>query len=62
MKSLLRLSLGTLMLVGTIAATAYPTTKAWLAPGDGTDPAPLCYPTDPKCKPPGPILPTATVR
>ncbi len=53
MKSLLRLSLGVLLLTGTIAATAYPTAKALLT-GDGSDPVPWCYPLDPKCKPPIP--------
>ncbi len=53
MKNSLRLALGFLILVGTIAATAYPTTKVLLT-GDGTDPVPWCYPLDPKCKPPIP--------
>jgi hypothetical protein len=65
MKTMLRLSLGTLMLVGTLAATVYPTTKVMLT-GDGSDPVPMCYPLDPKCKPPmdplPPLPPIPTVR
>jgi hypothetical protein len=52
-KSFLRLALATLILAGTVAAAASPTIKAMLT-GDGTDPAPMCYPLDPKCPPPQP--------
>ncbi len=44
-----------LMLAGTISAIAVPKTPKTAVPGfsDG-GPAPLCYPTDPTCKPPIP--------
>ncbi len=54
MKKLLRISLVTLMLAGTFAAIAYPTASALVAPGEGSDPMPTCFPTDPGCKPPIP--------
>ncbi len=53
MKRLLRLLLGTLMLAG-IAAAAYPTSATKIAPGEGSDPTPLCYPGTPNCRPPIP--------
>ncbi len=53
MKNFLRIALTTLVLAGTLAATAYPRASAMLT-GDGTDPIPACYPLEPKCPPPIP--------
>jgi hypothetical protein len=55
MKSVATTLLAGLLILGTVSAIATPKHPKTNAPGfsDG-GPAPLCYPTDPSCKPPIP--------
>jgi hypothetical protein len=55
MKSIATTVLAGLMILGTVAAVASPKHPKTNAPGfsDG-GPAPICYPTDPGCRPPIP--------
>ncbi len=53
MRNFFRIALTTLVLAGTLAAAAYPAASAMLT-GDGSDPIPACYPTEPNCGPPIP--------